>query len=150
MLIVPPSVRSSRAVPDFTLTSLPLRRTVLEIPLTTSTRIGPLTAMAAPSIVPTESETAGSSERAVSAVRMVATANTATLASSPMTPRVRFGGMEGSSTQSYSRHKRGNSRLYYTSAELPAHLHRSRSHEIAVPPAKTHATFQPNCGDHHA
>src|ERR1700743_3079667 len=53
--IVPPSTKSIRAWPDFTRMSLPLRNIVLTWPRTTSTFIGPCSAMASPSIVPTES-----------------------------------------------------------------------------------------------
>ena len=41
-----------RAVPDFTRTSLPLRSTVFTWPWTTSTLIGPVMAMASPSMTP--------------------------------------------------------------------------------------------------
>ena len=52
IVISPPSTRSIRAVPDFTRTSLPLRSTVFTCPCTTSTLIGPLTAIVSPSITP--------------------------------------------------------------------------------------------------
>ena len=56
--IVPPSTRSMRAWPDFTRMSLPLRSMVLTWPRTSSTLIGPCSAMASPSIVPTASPAA--------------------------------------------------------------------------------------------
>src|SRR5277367_5263661 len=52
MLITPPSIRAICAVPDLTRTSLPLRSTVFTWPCTTWTLIGPLTAMASPSMTP--------------------------------------------------------------------------------------------------
>src|SRR5258708_39835569 len=73
MLIWPPSTRSIRAVADLTRTSLPLRRTVFAWPWTTSTLIGPVTLMASPSMIPTESE-AGSSGRAAAAAAAISVA----------------------------------------------------------------------------
>src|SRR5438876_4287793 len=98
MLIDPPPVRSSRAVPDLISTSLPLRRTVRGKPPTTSTRMGPVTATAAPSMVPTESE-AGSSERAVNAVRTAMLANAVTLEKSQRARRLEFIGMKPNDTR---------------------------------------------------
>src|ERR1700687_4240172 len=71
MLICPPSTRSMRAVPDLTRTLLPLRRTVFDWPWTTSTLMGPVTLMASPSMIPTESE-GGSSRRAAAAATSAA------------------------------------------------------------------------------
>ena len=66
-LIWLPSTRSMRAAPDLTRTSLPLRRTVFAWPWMTSTLMGPLTAMASPSMTPTESEGGSSGRAAVAA-----------------------------------------------------------------------------------
>src|SRR5579863_2151569 len=55
--ICPPSTRLIRACPDFTRTSLPLRKIVFATPAKTSTLIGPVTAMSSPSINPTASPT---------------------------------------------------------------------------------------------
>ena len=66
--IWPPSASLMRADPDFTRTSLPLRNTVRICPLTVSTVMGPVTAMAAPSMEPTESPGGGLSGRAASVV----------------------------------------------------------------------------------
>src|SRR2546429_4411290 len=98
MLIDPPPVRSSRAVPDLISTSLPLRRTVRGKPPTTSTRMGPVTATAAPSMVPTESE-AGSSERAVNAVRTAMLANGVTLEKGQRARRLKFIGLNQNQTR---------------------------------------------------
>src|SRR5260370_42464052 len=54
MLIWPPSTRSMRAEPDLRRTSLPLRRSVLDWPWTTSTLMGPVTLMDSPSMTPTD------------------------------------------------------------------------------------------------
>src|SRR5271163_4489584 len=52
ILITPPSISAICAVPDLTRTSLPLRSMVSTLPCTTWTFIGPLTAMASPSMTP--------------------------------------------------------------------------------------------------
>ena len=57
-----------RALPDFTRTSLPLCRTVFTCPFTTSMLIGPVTAMASPSMTPTESEAGWSGRAAAAAI----------------------------------------------------------------------------------
>src|SRR5229473_7683576 len=106
--------------------------------------MGPVTAMAAPSMIPTESE-AGSSGRAAKAVRRPV-ARTLTLASSQMVRRVSRGSMEVSGTQSYSRNNRGGSHLYYTSAGLPPHLELSADRCIK----KVHVSTKHNPGDREA
>src|SRR5438132_539103 len=68
MLTWPPSTRSMRAVPDLTRTSLPLRSTVFTWPWTTSMLNGPLTAMASPSMIPTESEPGWTGRAAATAI----------------------------------------------------------------------------------
>src|SRR5438034_9472390 len=95
--------------------SLPLRRTVRGKPPTTSTRMGPVTATAAPSMVPTESE-AGSSERAVNAVRTAMLANAVTLEKSQRARGLEFIGMKPNDTRFALPAQRRGSRLYYTSA----------------------------------
>src|SRR5260370_26414611 len=71
VLIWPPAIRSIRAAPGLTRTSLQLRRMVFDWPLTTSKLMGPVTEMASPSMTPMESED-GSSGRAADAASSAA------------------------------------------------------------------------------
>src|SRR3974377_737448 len=63
IVMLPPSTRSMCACPDFTCTSLPLRRTVRDWPLANSTLIGPCTEIDSPTIGPTVSGEGGLSGR---------------------------------------------------------------------------------------
>src|SRR6267378_4442274 len=100
MLICPPSTRSMRAVPELTRTLLPLRRTVFDWPRTTSTLMGPVTLIASPSMIPTESE-GGSSGRAAAAA-ISAAQRMATHAAGTAARRERAFELEQAVTRGYS------------------------------------------------
>src|SRR5258708_39386596 len=106
MLICPPSTRSMRALPDLTRTLLPLRRMVFVWPWTTSTLMGPVTLMASPSMIPTESE-GGSSGRAAAAA-VSAAQRMATHAAGTPAPRERAFGFGQDVTREYSQPRTKN------------------------------------------
>src|SRR5260370_710600 len=103
-----------RAVPEVTRTSLPLRRTVFAWPWRTSTLIGPVTLMASPSMIPTESE-AGSSRRSAAAAINVAQ-RTAMHAAGTMARHRHSNDLEQALTRDTPILGRRQSRLYHTSA----------------------------------
>src|SRR6266850_2391773 len=117
--IQPPSTRSIRAVPDFTRTSLPLRRTVFTWPRTVSTRMGPLTAMDSPSMTPTAS-VPGSSERGRAAAKSAAPSIATAAAGSAARRRKRIE-LSKAVTSDTPGHCGRKSRLYYTSAVPQTH-----------------------------
>jgi hypothetical protein len=76
-----------RALPDLTRTSLPLCSTVATLPLTFETLMGPVTAIASPSMAPTVSPGEGLSGRAA-AVNIPNSATLAAMKNSAMLRRV--------------------------------------------------------------
>ena len=83
-----------RAWPDFTRMSLPLRSIVLTWPRTSSTLIGPCSAMASPSIVPTASPVGLSGEAASRALPSVLAASVPFVAAESALARSVFAALE--------------------------------------------------------